>query len=317
MNGSNEAVHGESGQQSAEFAADTQAVQLIKMKDLRSAELNAELLTQIAEGLRSIQPQMNEFLDNFSKAVQGARQWWRSNGPQIKAAIEWLISIDWPAVLSAIPETFRRAMVRAAAHGWFVGWNDTAQEVFDLTAKINSAADADIDEVLATHYRARVHAYGAELCAAYPHRAKPINAAVSVHRSPDSDGFFLSVPVFLAQADGVLHEITGCESPMSKVGKAGAKRIKAAPFLESNADDSMIAFGALEPILDIIHSRLLMSSSERSETQRMTGTSFSFLNRHQVMHGESSDYGSEVNSLKAFTLLTFIGLHLPLAMKHK
>ncbi|MNN81905.1 hypothetical protein D3C81_1987790 [compost metagenome] len=35
------------------------------------------------------------------------------------------------------------------------------------------------------------------------------------------------------------------------------------------------------------------------------------MNRHQVMHGEVSDYGTEINSVKAFSFLLFVALHVP------
>ena len=34
--------------------------------------------------------------------------------------------------------------------------------------------------------------------------------------------------------------------------------------------------------------------------------SFNELNRHQVMHGESLGYGTEINSLKAISLLNYV-----------
>ena len=33
------------------------------------------------------------------------------------------------------------------------------------------------------------------------------------------------------------------------------------------------------------------------------------------MHGERSDYGTEINSLKAFSFLVFAGLHMPTVLK--
>jgi hypothetical protein len=45
-----------------------------------------------------------------------------------------------------------------------------------------------------------------------------------------------------------------------------------------------------------------------------TGKSFTALNRHQVMHGERSEYGTEINSLKAFLFLVFAGLHIPVVL---
>lgn len=36
------------------------------------------------------------------------------------------------------------------------------------------------------------------------------------------------------------------------------------------------------------------------------GANFDGLNRHQVLHRESVDYGTEINSLKAISLLNYV-----------
>ncbi|MDE0134111.1 MAG: hypothetical protein OXM54_04655 [Acidimicrobiaceae bacterium] len=46
-----------------------------------------------------------------------------------------------------------------------------------------------------------------------------------------------------------------------------------------------------------------------SQKQRPAG--FTDLNRHQVLHGEVTDYGTEENSLKAISLLHFSNVILP------
>ena len=45
-----------------------------------------------------------------------------------------------------------------------------------------------------------------------------------------------------------------------------------------------------------------MNPGERAER----GDPFVGLNRHQVLHGESVDYDTEQNSLKAISLLTYL-----------
>ena len=41
-----------------------------------------------------------------------------------------------------------------------------------------------------------------------------------------------------------------------------------------------------------------------SEYERPTG--FDELNRHMVLHGESLDYGTKINSLKAISLINYV-----------
>lgn len=64
-------------------------------------------------------------------------------------------------------------------------------------------------------------------------------------------------------------------------------------------------------------SDFMKSTVKRQIAVQQSGRSFTALNRHQVMHDESSDYGTEINSLKAFSLLVFVGLHLPTVLARK
>ena len=56
---------------------------------------------------------------------------------------------------------------------------------------------------------------------------------------------------------------------------------------------------------------ILKNKQARDSKVKQTGKVFDALNRHQVMHGEVSDYGTEINSVKAFSFLLFVALHVP------
>ena len=158
-----------------------------------------------------------------------------------------------------------------------------------------------VDQIMVTYYRTNLQPFSDELTSEYPKRAAAIKAAVNAHISLAEQGYFLSIPVFIAQADGLLAEITGVESPMTKAAKV---------FREKYADDPEL-LDLLYPFLELQSSRFMMSTKARQAAAQSTKKSFTALNRHQVMHGERSDYGTEINSLKAFSFLVFAGLHLP------
>ena len=46
-------------------------------------------------------------------------------------------------------------------------------------------------------------------------------------------------------------------------------------------------------------------------TSKDSGIGFSELNRHQIIHGVVTDYGTEENSIKAVAFLNYCGLVLP------
>ncbi len=93
-----------------------------------------------------------------------------------------------------------------------------------------------------------------------------------------------------------------------------SNKIKGMKGLETiipKIDGDVGAGDLLSPLFNLHDSNLLKNERIRSREFERTGVIFNALNRHQVLHGEVSNYGTELNSLKAFSLLAFVGLHLP------
>jgi hypothetical protein len=219
-----------------------------------------------------------------------------------------LAQIDWGAVkrrLDELPRKSRDAMRLALADGWFFGWHDGLQSLMELVERLGTTQSVTVDDLMAGYYRLNLQSFAAELTSKYPKRATAIKAAVNAHMSPGDEGYFLSVPVFIAQADGLLAEISGVESPMTK----------AANVLRGKYADDPELLDLLYPLLELQGSNFMKSAKARHDAAQASGKSFTALNRHQVMHGERSDYGTEINSLKAFSFLVFAGLHMPAVLE--
>jgi hypothetical protein len=226
---------------------------------------------------------------------------------KIAPSLVALAQIDWVAVkqrLDELPKKSRDAMRLALAEGWFFGWHDGLQSLMELVESFGTTQSPTVDDVMAAYYRINLPSFADELTSKYPLRAPAIKAAVNAHTSPADEGYFLSIPVFIAQADGLSAEITG-KSPMTKAGKV---------LREKYADDPEL-LDLLCPFLELHGSGFMMSAKARQDAAQASGKSFTALNRHQVMHGERSDYGTEINSLKAFSFLVFAGLHMPTVLK--
>ena len=227
-----------------------------------------------------------------------------------------LAQIDWAAIkrrLDKLPEKSKAAMILASPKGWFFGWNDGLQSLMELVERLEVTQPADIDEVMAQYYRINLQPFTDELASKYPDRAPAIKAAVNAHVSRGCEGFFLSIPVFIAQADGLLTEITKVKSAMMKDGKG--QELQASKALRDKLAADQKSLDLLHPILMLHESDFMMSARARQHAAQASGESFTALNRHQVMHGESSDYGTELNSLKAFSFLVFVGAHLPAVLE--
>ena len=236
-------------------------------------------------------------LDSIAKNVE---LYLETAAPSLMA----LAQIDWAGAkqrLDELPKKSKDAMHLALAEGWFFGWHDGLQSLMELVESLATTPATTVDDVMMAYYRKNLQPFANQLISEYPTRASVIKAAVDAHTSIPNGGYFLSIPVFIAQADGLLAEITGLESPLAHAAKA---------FRDKYSNDPEM-LDLLHPVLELKGSGFMMSAQAREDSAQASGQSFTALNRHQVMHGERSDYGTEINSLKAFSFLVFAGLHIP------
>lgn len=191
-------------------------------------------------------------------------------------------------------DKFRMEAINLALmKGWFLCAYDGFHSINGLIDRLAEAGEADIDVLMLDYYRSSFPWFSEELLTHYPDRKAPIEAAVRAHRQGE---FHLSIPVFLAQADGIQESLNKTQ-------------------IKKKFEDSPRELAYLTPWFDLKNSVLTKNEGERKKYEENTGNAFNFLNRHQIMHGEVFDYGTEVNSLKAFSFLVFAGLHIRTILK--
>ncbi|MBI5138939.1 MAG: hypothetical protein HZA95_04045 [Candidatus Vogelbacteria bacterium] len=194
--------------------------------------------------------------------------------------------------LEELPAKSREALTILGKHGWYL---DTALSLPELTSLAELLRREDVkaaERVLADHYRARLSQIEHELAAWCPVRAKILTPAFDAHRRGE---YVLSIPVFLAQADGV------CKASLD-VSLFGRRYNDRLPLTAKAIETRQLDRDSIEAaLLHPLKVPLPISASK----QELTGL-LNVLNRHEILHGTSVDYGTEVNSLKAISLLYYV-----------
>ena len=127
-----------------------------------------------------------------------------------------------------------------------------------------------------------------ELCAKFPSRARIFTLAWQAHQRAEYE---LSVPICLAQADGICRDLTSYQLFRKRQGLP-----QIASYVASLPADRFTT-ALLEPLTVVLP--ISASADQRSRDSKE-------LNRHSVLHGESVDYGTEINSLKSISLLQYV-----------
>jgi hypothetical protein len=187
-----------------------------------------------------------------------------------------------------LPQRTKNVLMILGIHGWYLDIEMPFPGLWTLEKAINDSSTDEANQALMEYFRKRTPEIEKFLIKTFPHRAKILCSAFKAHSRGEYD---LSVPVFLAQADGICQELIGMQL-FQKIKKAPA----IAKYIETLAADTFQA-AMLHPLSVTLP--ISASKYERADT-------FMGLNRHQVLHGESTEYGTELNSLKAISLLNYI-----------
>lgn len=186
--------------------------------------------------------------------------------------------------LQRLPERVRENLVALADAGWYL---DPEMPFTDLAYFREELAEGSPEEVhreLAGYFHEALDRIEQELIERHPKRERFIRSAMKSHRTGD---YASAIPLLFVQADGICFDSTGYQLFANGGLRKYAKRI----------DPDTLERAYLEPLLR----ETPMTESTGRRAARSTA-----LNRHAVLHGESLDYDSNVNSLKAISFLNFV-----------
>ena len=184
----------------------------------------------------------------------------------------------------------KNALEILMTHGWYLNPNLSLAQL-DLLIKAFDEDPVEASAMLAEQLDSTLTEIQDSLESNLPDRRNILREAFYAHRT----GLYnLSVPVFLSQADGMWRDHLG-RNLFHRGGPAEA----AAEYEQQTSD------GMTRSILDSFTSQIPLWMSEGDR-----GVDFNALNRHQVLHGESVDYGTREYSLKAISFLHFVAFVL-------
>ena len=203
---------------------------------------------------------------------------------------------EMSATFRELPSKIQTALLTLGKSGWYLDRELGMTELWEYEKMLLAGNEAVVDSHLMQHYEARLQDIEHFLVTALPHRGHIFRAAFAAHRRGE---FELSVPVLLTQADGVCIDLTTFHLFMRE-----SKKPEVAQYLATIARDTISA-AFLSPIDTI--GPINKNEKEREQSVRDQGLgNWRELNRHLVLHGESIDYGTQLNSLKAVSLVNYL-----------
>lgn len=278
-----------------------------------------------------ISPQLLEFTKGLSETFRAAVSWTEAHKTELGSFVRSVQAMSseiggvmiefqkhWQKTLAPMFEGMRQAyqarleiypnlssrLDTLAKRGWFISMFFGLREFDQIATAADRIDDDTLEEFIAKAYRDSLEDHVASILHEYPEREFVIRPALNAHLRGE---YGLSVPVFFAQADGISaamvgrHIFSGKKGCSDHISSLAAEKIS--DIEGQNEEEGIELFRLLhlalwQPLSD--HQPISYSASKR-ETEEYAG-----LNRHTVLHGESLDYATELNSLKAFSFLSYV-----------
>jgi len=164
-------------------------------------------------------------------------------------------------------------------NGWFIPYEIKVKDVMQLAFQFENNQSDQAHIFLIKYFRKKIKTIQAVLIEKYPERKEILNEAFKAHQKKM---FHSSTILFLSQADG----ITDNRIFIGRKFKKFTQRERSHPLVK--------LFDSENPLTSSFYKNKKDIDPEES------------LNRHGIVHGHILEYGSELNSLRALSLLYFV-----------
>lgn len=187
-----------------------------------------------------------------------------------------------------LPERNQKALRILAVNGWYLDPGMQLPRLF-AAADLFEARETDrANEKMCEHFDNRLNEIETHVCSKFSSRARILQQAFAAHRRGE---YALTVPVFLSQADGVCKDLVGVQLYARANGMAA---LAACLHVEKL---SPLKASFFYPLVD--PNPISAGPADRAGSGDL-------LNRHAVIHGESVDYDSRLNSCRSVSLLVYV-----------
>lgn len=177
-----------------------------------------------------------------------------------------------------------------AQNGWFIELDSELSLPSEIAYEIQENSLENANKLLTEYYLDNLDRIFKNLINRHPNRKEILNQILVSYKNGNHS---LLIPSVLTQVDGICFDFT------KKKFFIKEKNNKHLPQITSELEKSADSF------LDLYLSPLQNQTPIMVREQDISKFPCK-LNRHEILHGISTDYGTEINSLKVISLLKYI-----------
>lgn len=233
----------------------------------------------LSDQFRSVLSAVSDGLDAFRKKAN-----------EIAAVVGPVIT-QIHASIQLLPGRTINLQRRLAERGWYVLPKMPFAKLFNLEHEFAKGETKVVDDKMSQMVETCIDKVEAQVTSDFPGRAAIFNEAFQAHR----EGRYASaITLLLTQADGICSELFGVVFFSIERNTSDPRTRKIVEELELEVFEEMV----LEP---------LVTRGGVSAKDNELGLYPDSLHRHQILHGKDTSYANKMNSLKAISLVGYLG----------
>lgn len=198
--------------------------------------------------------------------------------------------VTFVAGLASVPENIRVFSEEAAMIGWFF----TSESYMGEMKKAFDQGQESLDQYMISEIDSNYDKIKSSILSLHSNREKILVCAFELH---ERENWIASIPLFLAQTEGIFSENVGSFLFSEHV----QRKDKLAQRFRDKADQYMpYLYSPFE-----VETQFSSSIGSKSQAKKKNGP-----NRNGILHGSRKhlDYGSKINSYKCISLLSYISM---------
>jgi len=266
----------------------------ISIRTFAMTDMQIKIDPAISEHLAALQSSINKSL---IKAAESARQ----------------IKVKIAADLAKLTDSVRRRKASLpgkfktlAMNGWFIyGYRVQSTAIYPIASLFEADRIDEGNQAMCWQFNNILSNIEADLIECFPKRALILKKAFAAHKVGDYE---LSIPVLLAQADGIARDTIGKSIPKFSIYSEHKSKPAIEAFIDEFANVALLG----SDILEVASIKMPLNVSEGDAM--LIGE---VLNRHQILHGANTDYATLTNSCRAISWLDYVSYFHKLRSKRR
>jgi hypothetical protein len=251
-------------------------------------------IQKITEPIRQVQKNLEESLKpvkEFQKAFEQINKIYASIPKFENPILEHLDTFkEIGERLKKYAENTPKFLLIIAQHGWFIELDSELRLPSQIVKKIQDGDVESANRILTIYYASNVDRIFNELCERHPQRKEILSQILIAYKEKKHS---LLIPSVLTQVDGICFDFTKRKFFIKEKNNNYLPEISSE--LEKSADSFLAIY--LSPLQN--QTPIMVRETDINKFP-------CHLNRHEILHGVSTSYGIEINSLKVISLLKYI-----------